>query len=820
MKAARDGDVIVVEDGFYFEKNIIVDKKLLVKARHPFGAVIYGSNDPHECIFIIRAQAEIQGFLLKNSGKGIMQRDSPDVLWRGRDLAIFDMDQSAIEVNDVQANVGSALLENVIIYNCRSAIATNDAGEISIRDSLICNCRNAFNGSNHLLFNVEKTVLWNCQRIISEDNLSPRPPGTNKIQLSGDVLNLDDHISQTKIIDIQGLLNHFFNQVSGDNISIAEAYEFRTGLIENIIGEFYFREKNFILSKKCFSLALESAAKTKSAEIAIKALFSLGAISEKQQDFPGAIDNYKRAIHEIDIAIGSLPLKFYQAGFFEDKIEIYESLLNRLYDFYTKESRGNYATEAFYFAEKSKAVGAIAALSESHLEGQAGVDEETENKARKILEKISRLRRLIDLSRESDQDLRIRFEKLEDAEDEFKSFLIRLKPKGLSIPPSQYYEPFRAERIQRELLRPDEALVEYFLGSSFGYAFALRKDSIDMVSLPSPAYISSAVSNYMNFLTLEKPKDFLGSSGGRILYDALVSPLINKFPSRIKKIIIIPDGILYYIPFETLIRPGPAGAIKRSGIREQNGRYFVEDYEIGYAPSAACLMVLHERKRIKEGSRKLLGIAYAGPGPEKNRSRLYPDLPKITQVEKEICSIAGLFPKERRKLLLGSEAKEDILKKSNLTDFQIIHLSVHGIFDDRHWWRSGLILNCDRNGPEDGILGPLDLLDLRMGPDLVVLSACQSGSGYFEKGEGSLGLSLSFLLSGANSVVSSLWAINDESTIVFMKDFYRNLVLGESTSKALRQAKLDMMNSKYRHPVYWAAFVLIGESTSPFATKK
>jgi CHAT domain-containing protein len=116
---------------------------------------------------------------------------------------------------------------------------------------------------------------------------------------------------------------------------------------------------------------------------------------------------------------------------------------------------------------------------------------------------------------------------------------------------------------------------------------------------------------------------------------------------------------------------------------------------------------------------------------------------------------------------------------------------------------------------EDGFLQVREIYNLKLNADLVVLSACQTGRGKLEKGEGILGFPRIFFYVGAKSVVLSLWKINDKSTSVFMDYFYYYLSQGNEKIQALRNAKLKMLESKFNHPFYWAAYILNGDFDSP-----
>ena len=160
---------------------------------------------------------------------------------------------------------------------------------------------------------------------------------------------------------------------------------------------------------------------------------------------------------------------------------------------------------------------------------------------------------------------------------------------------------------------------------------------------------------------------------------------------------------------------------------------------------------------------------------------------------------------------MGADAKEEALKKLNLMDFMVIHFAAHGIYDNKYWWRSVLVLDSIAHGIEDGILQPFELINLGLNTDLVVLSACESGAGQFAKGIGLLGLTYAFFLAGSKSVLPSIWLIDDKATGIFMDFFYGYLAKKKTKGEALRLAKMQMLDSGYSHPRFWAPFVLLGD---------
>jgi CHAT domain-containing protein len=190
------------------------------------------------------------------------------------------------------------------------------------------------------------------------------------------------------------------------------------------------------------------------------------------------------------------------------------------------------------------------------------------------------------------------------------------------------------------------------------------------------------------------------------------------------------------------------------------------------------------------------------------------DFSPLPNSRKEVLQIAQNFPKQRVDIYLGLEAKEQVVKRASVEDYQIIHFACHGFLDERAPLRSALVLTPDDNLEEDGFLQAREVYQLRLKADLVVLSACQTGRGRLENGEGILGLPRIFFYAGAGSTISSLWKISDRSAYLLMRDFYRFLAGGNDEAQAMRQAKLKMLRSKFSHPFYWAGFVLNGDYRS------
>jgi CHAT domain-containing protein len=194
------------------------------------------------------------------------------------------------------------------------------------------------------------------------------------------------------------------------------------------------------------------------------------------------------------------------------------------------------------------------------------------------------------------------------------------------------------------------------------------------------------------------------------------------------------------------------------------------------------------------------------------------DLPQTRQEVEQISSIAG----PGAVVLLGNTATETAFKKEPLEDFRILHLAVHGFADTQYPERSALVLGVDPKSGDDGLLQVREIIRLHLNAELTTLSACDTGVGKLQGQEGISNLVEAFLVAGSKSVVASLWSADDTSASTLMELFYKRLAKAESASSALRNAKLDLL-AQYGDqlkPYYWAAFIPVGETSTPIGIKQ
>jgi CHAT domain-containing protein len=293
-----------------------------------------------------------------------------------------------------------------------------------------------------------------------------------------------------------------------------------------------------------------------------------------------------------------------------------------------------------------------------------------------------------------------------------------------------------------------------------------------------------------------------------------------------QRLIIVPSGILHYLPFEALLTKGEERALPTTTPAQLP--YLLRDYAISYVPSAAVLASLRNRPAKSTVAKSFLAFADpvygdltespAGLTPS-NLSDAFGDqrpwrLGRLIESRREVEQISAFFPKDQVSLLLREQASEENAKTAGrFNQFRFVHFATHGLLNEEKPSHSGLILNLDGTPQsEDGLLQAYEIFNLKLNADLVVLSGCETGLGKEVKGEGLVGLTHAFFYAGTPSLVVSLWKVQDRSTADLMVNLYREIGRTQTKSEALRQAKLKLIQQgRYADPYYWAPFVLTGD---------
>jgi CHAT domain-containing protein/Tfp pilus assembly protein PilF len=614
-------------------------------------------------------------------------------------------------------------------------------------------------------------------------------------------------------------LNEYDTAISFFKLALSKANEQKNieaiGNIYNNLGNVFLKMNRLNESRKLFSNAVDLPAIHLFKDTVWESYFGLGQCLEKRGDLVNALHYYQKSVDVIDTIRSRIFLETFKAGFARNKLGIFESLLNLLFRLSHEDPSGTRLEEMFVIVEKAKARAFLECLGEARIDFRVGLTQGLKEREEEISREISAL--ILELSnpalRQAERGEKLK--KLGRAEDESLRLISEMKAEQPGLVGLVSSDLYSIQRLRNEFLDEKTGLIEYFLGDARSYMFFITKNGVRLFDLPPREVIERSLRGYLKALSIPDRKGFTGRLAAERIADELLPPLAGLPVEGLKRLIIVPDGILYYLPFETL-RPSGAPV---SG-------YLIERFEISYAPSSSSLVFL-SRKAAGPWRKTLLALGApaltkAGTVDKEGHAtagwtvgEIYKgqgfDLSQLPFSKKEVLDIAGHFPKGSKDILLGTRAAEEDLKVLALEDYRIVHFACHGLLDEKVPFRSALILSVGRNDGEDGILQAREIYNLRLDADLVVLSACQTGRGSLERGEGLLGLPRMFFYAGSKSVVSTLWPIGDRSTAYFMDGFYEYLSRGYGKAAALRFAKVRMLRSKYAHPFHWAAFVLNGD---------
>ena len=354
--------------------------------------------------------------------------------------------------------------------------------------------------------------------------------------------------------------------------------------------------------------------------------------------------------------------------------------------------------------------------------------------------------------------------------------------------------PVALSDLQRSL-SPNQLLIEYVLANPISYALAVTRTGVHACPLPSRAVIETNASKYRDEIHAKVNDPTLAET----LFNELLAP-IEEYGDR-KDLVIVPDGELHLLPFSALVNMN---------------EYVLSSHTVDVAPSSTAFELLRKQSKEREKAEMpYIGVAAwtqktdnrnpilrAIKGPE--RSEFVP----LPNSEAEVETIASDLPRPNT-ILLGANATETRFKQLSTESTEVIHLALHGYADVEYPDRSALIFAPEANGPDDGLLQAREIRELHVRAKLVTLSACDTGVG--PVGESDVANVVNaFIEAGADSVVSTLWDLEDEATEHLMTVFYSRLALHEPKVDALRFAQLDLLHQGLP-PYFWAGVQIVGD---------
>jgi CHAT domain-containing protein/Tfp pilus assembly protein PilF len=616
-------------------------------------------------------------------------------------------------------------------------------------------------------------------------------------------------------------------------------------------------------------LALSRAIKNRAFEANL--LYDIARVEQRDGHTAEALPRIEAAISIIESTRTKVTSADLRASFLASKQDFYELEIDLLMQSYRCDHSQESLTKAFSVSEQRRARSLLDSLEEARTNIRQGVSPElliSERASRAKLNQLAESQIRLLSGKHSPEQAAASAREVDAITAEYEQILTEIRVSSPRYASLTQPAPLSLRDIQTEVLDPDTLLLEYTLGKERSYLLAVTSTTITGFQLPPRARIELLGRNLYDLMTsrsrlvkfeesqerrarIRKADAEYAQTAGE-LSRMLLGPVAGQM-MRSKRLLIVSDGALQYLPFAAL--PLPATSAPRA--KPSAFAPLIAEHEVISLPSASTLAVLRKEIAGRKPAPKTIAVL-ADPVFDKNDERvktktseLEPDrqlqakdktqaadgipasemtrpaidlgladkqlrFPRLPFTRQEASAITALAPPEENKTATDFEANRATAMAPEMSQYRYVHFATHGLLNNTHPELSGIVLSLvDEGGREsNGFLSTNEIYNLNLPAEMIVLSGCRTGLGKELKGEGILGLTRAFMYAGAPRVLVSLWDVSDESTLELMARFYSG-ILGEkrlSPAAALREAQLSMLRSaRWRMPYFWSAFVLQGE---------
>jgi CHAT domain-containing protein/Tfp pilus assembly protein PilF len=619
-------------------------------------------------------------------------------------------------------------------------------------------------------------------------------------------------------------------------------------------------------------------------------LLGIARVEQKHGNLTRARQTIEQAVGLIESLRTNIAGQELRASYLASRQEFFETYIDVLMRMRKQNPAAGLDALALAVSERARARSLLELLTEARADIRQGVDgsllERERSSQQRLNARAAEQARLLNYKHTPEQADAIAKE-VAATTAEYEEVQAQIRARSPRYAALTQPQPLTLTEIQQQVLDPDTLLLEYSLGDDASHLFVVSQTSITWRQLPKRAEIEAATLRVREMLTAQQPQpgDTDAKYQARVkearegywtqaaeLSRMLLGPVASQLGK--KRLAIVADGALQYIPFAALPAPPPGNdeaterqgdeATGLQGRRETQPRPvaqspshpvpLIAEHEIVSLPSASTLATLRRETAGRKPAEKSLAVL-ADPVFADDDTRVRRDVGKVRAKEKtiaagsdetdvvslqmtrsgretgvigaeggfgrllstrrEAAAISALVLERERMQALDFEASRTTALRPEMGEYRIVHFATHGMLNNIHPELSGVVLSLvDKDGrPQDGFLRLQDIYNLRLSAELVTLSACQTGLGKEIKGEGLIGLTRGFMYAGAPRVVASLWKVDDRATDEMMKRFYRSMLKdGRPAGAALRAAQLEMSEQKrWASPYFWAGFVLHGE---------
>lgn len=507
-----------------------------------------------------------------------------------------------------------------------------------------------------------------------------------------------------------------------------------------------------------------------------------------------------------------------RVSYFSGMRDLYDLRIGILMRFHRERPEPRFDIQAFETSERARARGLLDMLREAHADIREGVEPALLDRERALQARLNvKSEQLVKVlgGKHTETESAAVEQQIRATVTEYQAVRADIRARSPRYSALAYPELLGVTNIQEQILDADTVLLEYALAGDHSYLWVVTPGAVVSHVLPPRREIKKmARLVYADWSTSVPP----AHPGAPVaLSRMLLGPAAGQL--RRKRLLIVADGLLQYLPFAALPAPGAPHLP------------LAVQHEVVHLPSASILEALRRDRASRPAAPKLLGIL-ADPVFDPNDPRVElrgktelaldsdsnaapPVFDRLRSTRREAEMLRSLVRSDNSKVALDFDANRSTMLSAEWRQYRILHIASHAFFNSTHPELSGLVLSMvDRSGrPQNGFLQMHELYNLKLGADLVVLSACQTALGQEIKGEGLVSLARGFMYAGATRVVASTWEVPEGATAELMRLFYKGMLQDRlRPAAALRAAQIAMSkNVSTSAPYYWAAFVLQGE---------
>ncbi|MFO7924873.1 MAG: CHAT domain-containing tetratricopeptide repeat protein [Bacteroidales bacterium] len=508
----------------------------------------------------------------------------------------------------------------------------------------------------------------------------------------------------------------------------------------------------------------------------------------------------------------------------ENEHDTYMHAIHVAWRLYRLTGENMFLDEALVFSEKSKAASLLASIRNVEARSFGGVPEELLEQERDIKRRIAAYRELIYEEQKNaapdSEKISLWQERIFFMEQELRNLIGLLEEDYPDYHSLKYNREVSGVSSIMDRIGNRDALVSYVFNDSVVYIFAITKNSPDFHCVRTGGLTENKLEMLLDVLTsgnLDRRvnEDFNAfKESAHYFYKLLIHPVVPVITN--KRLIIVPDGLLAYVPFEMLLSDD--GETETGNYKELP--YLIRDFTISYNYSATLWQESLSKKTA--APERLLAMA---PSYEYSELPAAADLNSRQYYRDKLTSLPGARDEAVMisDIMDGNVLLDDMATENNFKqlaeDFHLLHLAMHTLMDDENPMYSKLVFTEQDDDEEDGFLNTYEIYNLKLNAGLAVLSSCRSGYGTINRGEGVMSLARGFMYAGVPSIVMTNWEIEDKSGAGIMINFYQYLLRGYRKDEALRLARLDFLDETdmlRSHPYFWGAYVCIGNPEEIF----